>query len=292
MGAAHLWRLARGRNAVMGGLTVILGALATIREAWTATATLAVAGHTLSVVLFMAAANALNDRLDAEGDRINHPDRPLPSGHLQPSTATTFVIGGALLSALLAGATLASTGELGRARWWAAATWLFAAALILLYELGPRLKARPLVGNAAISLLVGLVIIHGAMGLGRPLAPAAWGLGAVAALVNLAREVAKDCEDMEGDADRRTYPRAVGLGRARVTAHVSALSAVAVLFLIHALEALPLAAILFQVPAIWLIMSAKVPLALGDDHRAQRRLRLALLAGLIGALPGIAWAML
>ena len=40
--------------------------------------------------LFGMAGNAINDYFDQKTDRINHPDRPIPSGELTPQTSTEF----------------------------------------------------------------------------------------------------------------------------------------------------------------------------------------------------------
>ncbi|MDL5504003.1 MAG: UbiA family prenyltransferase, partial [Candidatus Methanoperedens sp.] len=40
--------------------------------------------------LFGIAGNAINDYFDYENDKINHPERPLPSGELKPGQALGF----------------------------------------------------------------------------------------------------------------------------------------------------------------------------------------------------------
>ena len=74
--------------------------------------------------------------------------------------------------------------------------WVLAAVLMMAYDHGPALKDRGLVGNVSISVLVGAVVLFGASAAGawsHPVALAA----AVAALVNLAREIVKDVHDLE-----------------------------------------------------------------------------------------------
>ena len=50
----------------------------------------AVALHTLAVVLFTGAGNAMNDIKDAEIDETAHPMRPIPSGQLSIQQASRF----------------------------------------------------------------------------------------------------------------------------------------------------------------------------------------------------------
>jgi geranylgeranylglycerol-phosphate geranylgeranyltransferase len=52
--------------------------------------------------LFGIAGNAINDYLDRETDKINHPDRPIPSGKLKPEQALFFSMVFFALSLLLA----------------------------------------------------------------------------------------------------------------------------------------------------------------------------------------------
>src|SRR5574337_76408 len=40
--------------------------------------------------LFGIAGNAINDYFDYENDKVNHPERPLPSGELKPGQALGF----------------------------------------------------------------------------------------------------------------------------------------------------------------------------------------------------------
>lgn len=288
MGDLRAWaRLLRAPNVAQGAATCAVGLWA----AWPGTSPAligAAVAATTSVAAFMAAGNLLNDLDDVESDRVNHPDRPLVSGAITVQVARM---------ALLAAAGLSLLGLLLSIWWadqadvdsrWSALTWSVAALGMLAYERGPRLKARPFIGNVVISLLVGLVLIHGAASLGQPLMLPILLLGGVAASVNLAREIVKDCEDLEGDADRRTLPAVIGLERSRAWAYVAALTGVALLFLIFGLDAVPTWTVVFEVPAMWLILQSKPLLFTGEDHAAQRRLRLALVLGLVGALPGLA----
>jgi len=90
------------------------------------------------------------------------------------------------------------------------------------YDLG--LKHRGFVGNAAISLLVGMLFLFGGAVVGNPLPTVS--LLLLAFLATLSREIVKDIQDVEGDADRRTLPKSIGIPRARSLAAAMVVMAV------------------------------------------------------------------
>ncbi len=148
----------------------------------------------VSAALLGAAGNIANDLYDIDVDRVNRPQRPLPSGRVPRSVAIGLggVLGGAgLFLAWLVG---------GLVQWIA----LAAMAVMLVYS--PLLKQRGLLGNVTVAIVAGLPLIYGAAAAGWwkvGLVP--WGL---AALLHLAREIAKDLEDVRGDrvGGRLTIP--------------------------------------------------------------------------------------
>ena len=71
--------LMRPKNLVLAGATVPLGAYFVLMGTQQAFPWLAVGLHTLAVVFFTGAGNAMNDLKDADIDRTAHPQRPLPS---------------------------------------------------------------------------------------------------------------------------------------------------------------------------------------------------------------------
>ena len=74
--------LMRPKNLVLAGATVPLGAYFALMDSEGAFPWLAVGLHTLAVVFFTGAGNAMNDIKDADIDRTAHPQRPLPSKRL------------------------------------------------------------------------------------------------------------------------------------------------------------------------------------------------------------------
>ena len=170
----------------------------------------------------VAGGNVLNDWFDRETDRANHPQRPLPSGRLQPTAALHWALAllAAGLTALAAGWLTGLLGALPLA--------IAGGGCLLLsgYETG--LKATGLPGNVLIGLLSGAVFLYGGSLTGDP-GPALW-LFTLAVLASVAREIVKDIQDLAGDRDRRTLPATIGTPRALALATGALLAAVALSF--------------------------------------------------------------
>ena len=156
-----------------------------------------------STALVTAGGNVLNDLLDLEGDRTNHPDRPLVTGEVSVPAAR------ALATALfVVGIAVAIPVVLVEP--WVGVILLVAVALLLSYEF--RFKRAGFTGNLVVAFLTGVVFLYGgaAAGYAAVLAP----FGAMAFFATLSREVIKDMEDLAGDVGRTTFPKVYGLGAA------------------------------------------------------------------------------
>jgi len=153
----------------------------------------------LSGVFLMAGANTINDVFDIEIDRINRPNRPLPSGLLTIQQARLWTGFSFLVGIILAsGISLMVFGmALG-----------FTASLIL-YSY--RLKNTVLLGNVTVALISAMAFVYGGAAVGR--IQTAVIIGVFAFLFHLAREIIKDVEDMEGDRTQGvvTLPLRFGL---------------------------------------------------------------------------------
>ena len=161
----------------------------------------------VSGALVGAGANADNDGLDAEADRVNRPLRPVPSGAVSADVARGLWIG--LTALALGAAALVSGGVLAVAA--------ASAALTALYN--RRLKGVPLAGNVAVAAVVAAAPLYGALAVGRVDAAVVAAVALTFGLT-LAREIAKDVEDTPGDrrAGVRTMPVAWGERRSVVAA--------------------------------------------------------------------------
>jgi len=153
----------------------------------------------LTVALIAAGGNIVNDIFDLEIDKINKPDRLLPSGALSITSAWTiyilFNIWG-LIFALLSGQLFLIIA-------------FCTAALLFLYS--SRLKKTVLLGNIAVSLSGAAVFIYGALSVND------WQAGVIPAvfafLFHLGREVVKDMQDLEGDLQHNAVTFAGRFGK-------------------------------------------------------------------------------
>ena len=82
--------------------------------------------------------------------------------------------------------------------------------------------------------------------------------------------------------DRETLSKRIGSNQARMVAWLMTLFGFALLFVPFGLELLPAGLLITMVPSILTLISAKPHIHKGNDHTAQRMLRVALLLGLIG----------
>jgi len=202
----------RPLNCVMTGVGILIGSLVA------GGMDVFVLENFLSVLLamgggFLAAGggNTLNDYVDFEGDRINHPTRPLPSGEIRRESARSYsgalFLSAFLLSVLVSPFCILIAG--------------MNISLMILYEL--HLKRKGFIGNLAISWLTGSVFLFGGAALyedpilqapGSSEILATLVLSFLAFLSSAGREIIKDIEDLEGDRDRDTLPMKIGTTKA------------------------------------------------------------------------------
>ena len=272
--------ISRPLNVILGGVTCYLGGyIAGIDDS----THLSLIWSALSVMLFMTAGNIVNDIMDSTIDTDAHPSRPIPSGRINRSSAKAVAGAIWIVSLLLMGVSanmLKGTADL----WWGTIIiWFSAAILMLSYDLGPRTKERGVVGNVAISLMVGMVIIFGAASVGMVFLPLIWLVAATSFFINLAREIVKDCEDMESDSNtRNTLPMIVGKEKARMIGYSVSMGGVVCAALPYYLGYFQLGFLLFQLPAILLILTCNGKMMAGNDRSCQLQLRQGLVMGLLG----------
>lgn len=282
--------LFRAGNCVTGFVGVFLGAILTLEDFPTGDNLKITTFLALSVYSFMASWNALNDYLDLEIDKINRPDRPLPSGRISQSLALTAII----LTCLISFVSLFLAGQIANAMtenfedWYPTIfIWVIALTLLVNYEddrilLG--LKNRGLPGNLAISISVGLVVLFGAAGLFEPLNERAISLFFIGTLYNLSREIIKDVEDMDGDEGRNTYAMRVGAENARLTSWVILLITLVALLTPFALGIFELLHIIFIAPGLFTLMSVKKHIYLAEDTSASKLIKISMTLTMIGLI--------
>ena len=274
--------LMRPKNLVLAGATVPLGAYFALMGGDNAFPLAAVVLHVLAVVLFTGAGNAMNDIKDAEIDKTAHPMRPLPSGQLTVVQASRFT---SLLWTLSVGAHIGGllTVEPSVSTYLPTVLiYILAVVLMITYDHGPATKNRGLVGNIVISLLVGAVILYGASAVGGFTQPVIWWIFGVVFLTNLAREMVKDCMDMEADAgSRQTLPMTYGKEKVRMAAYVVIMGALVCLYIPFWRGPFEFGQIALQIPAILTLITLNGPMVQGNDALVAGRIRIAMLLGLV-----------
>ncbi len=193
------YKLARPFNAISGALAVFLGGYVARTGAWDKVALAA-----LVTFLITGAGNAWNDYLDIEIDKINQPNRVLPSGQISPRSALIFSIVLTVLGLIIAA-------------FINPAAFLVAfAASVILFIYSWKLKSTVLMGNATVAAISALSVVFGGIAAGN-VWPTLW-LAAIIGVAITGREVLKTLADYEGDLRQhvRTISTAWGRRPARI----------------------------------------------------------------------------
>ena len=189
-------RLFRPVNAIMAVLGTVISSLVALGTSISGNLFL-VAIASLAVFLVLSGGNILNDILDIEGDKVNHPERPLASGKVSVKTAY-YIFLGSFISALLLGAIFLPFFG----------TVIVAIAILLLIFYETKGKYQGLPGNLTVSALIGLIFLFGGVIFDQPTRTIL--LFFLAAFSNASRELIKDVQDYDGDVNRKTFPRTNG----------------------------------------------------------------------------------
>ena len=281
--------LFRFGNSLTGLIGVIFGSLLALDQIPRGDLASITILHGLSVWAFMCSWNALNDILDVEIDKLNQPNRPLPRGDISLNNAkflTAILMCFSLFCLVYAGY-ISSSIEDGFENWAPSILiWLLAIFLLTNYESSSnyslKLKDRGLPGNFAISLSVGMVILFGAAGVFEPTEPRVLSLFFIGITYNLAREIVKDIEDMEGDEGRNTLAMRIGVEKARVLAWMILLLTMVSILAPFALEIFPASHLLLIIPGLMTIFLVKRKLAYAEDRNAQKLIKKSLQLTLLG----------
>lgn len=194
-----LYKISRPMSTLSGGLAVIMGGYVAGTGQW-----LNILLATLATLAISSAANAWNDYRDIEIDKINQPQRPLPSGAITPKAALIFSVVMTLVSVLLAALINLP------------AFLIAVSSAVLLYIYSWRLKSTILLGNVVVAFISGLSAVFGGVAAGN-VGPSLW-LAAIIFTAIMGREVLKTMADYEGDLRQqiRTISTAWGRRPARI----------------------------------------------------------------------------
>jgi geranylgeranylglycerol-phosphate geranylgeranyltransferase len=143
----------------------------------------------------------LNDYFDLDVDRVNMPERPLPSGKVSPREAIVLSIAATFLGLAAALAISLPAFILSIIFW----------AIGVLYNW--KYKQAGLPGNLMVSSSVAITFILGGMAVGQPWNKIVWFFSLQAFLIDLAEEIAGDAMDVEGDRKRGSKSIAIRRGR-------------------------------------------------------------------------------
>ena len=276
-------QLMRLKNVLLAAITVPLGAQFAIGDEWVDEQLAEVVLQILAVVFFIGAGNTMNDIKDVAIDREAHPNRPLASGIISIDSAKKFVklLWALSIICVLIGAYLLTTSNHSAVE--LLVIYVIAITLMMTYDHGPSLKNTGLKGNISISIMVGAVILYGASSVGQLWNTLVWWTAGVVFFTNLAREIIKDCEDMEADkGTRQTLPMSIGLLKSRMTAYVIVMASLVCLYVPYWKGPFEFNQLVFQTPAILMLITLNKQLAIGQDHQAAGKIRIAMLLGLIG----------
>jgi len=208
IGIIHIFRpelpFAAGVTVLMGEM-VALGGLPSVRQASLGFA---------CAFLLSASALILNDVFDLEVDRVNAPERPIPSGAVSAREAIGLSVPvtlGGLAAALAMGPSALVFGVV---------IWFIG----FLYNW--KFKRSGLSGNLMVATSVAACFVLGGMAVGDPTNRLVWLMALGAFLIDLAEEIAGDAMDMEGDKLLGSRSLALQFGRTtalRVSAGLFAL---------------------------------------------------------------------
>ncbi|KXA95767.1 hypothetical protein AKJ65_00680 [candidate division MSBL1 archaeon SCGC-AAA259E19] len=208
-------KITRPHNCLLAGIGVLIGSIISVGSinevpGWEVTFAF------IAAALISGAGNTVNDYADREVDSVNNPERPIPAGEISPSEALLtsrilFVFG--ILSATLIGkiSCLLLAG--------------FNSGLLAYYA--SSLKKKGLIGNLAISYLVGSTFLFGGLAVGG--LEIVGILSAMAALSTAGRELIKDIEDIRGDRESgsESFPLKAGRRKAATVGMILTASAIA-----------------------------------------------------------------
>ncbi|NJE49295.1 geranylgeranylglycerol-phosphate geranylgeranyltransferase [Thermococcus sp. 9N3] len=275
MEARAFIEITRPHNCVLAGVVGLLGSIVAVGHFPEPVKALLVF---LVVTLGCSAGNTINDYFDYEIDRINRPERPLPRGAMSRRVAFWYAM---VLFAI--GLVLASLINVY-------AFLLAVVAYTAMFLYAWKLKPLPFVGNLVVAGLTGATPLYGAIAVGK--IGLAGYLALCAFLVNVAREVIKDIEDVEGDLAKgaRTLPIVIGKKKsAYVGAFFAVLTVIASFLPIKAGVGL---SYLAMVPVDAIILYSALLILRSQDretaHRSQKLLKisifLAVMAFMIASL--------
>ena len=156
----------------------------------------------LVVMAYTAGANSINDASDVSTDLVNRPDRPIPAGAISQKSAIIFSFFlfsfGTILALKLNNSAIVISV-------------FIAMPLMVIYS--THLKGKALVGNLAVSIVVGLSFLF--CGAAHYKINPMWLPAILSFCLTFLRELVKDVADLKGDLSNglATFPIMAGVHR-------------------------------------------------------------------------------
>jgi len=147
------------------------------------------------------AALILNDLFDLEVDKVNAPERPLPSGAVSKADVIALTAFATLVGLVAAYIISLPALIVSIIFWW----------IGFLYNW--KFKQSGLIGNLMVAASVAVTFVIGGMAAGDPWNPLVWFFVLIAFLIDFGEEIAGDVMDIEGDKLRGSRSIAIVMGR-------------------------------------------------------------------------------
>ncbi len=154
----------------------------------------------LSVFFISSTALILNDYFDLETDRINAPERPLPSGLITERDVIFLSVAVTILGFITAFFISVEVFLV----------IVFVWAVGFLYNW--RFKRTGFMGNLMVAFSVGMTFILGGIAVNKPFENLVWFFAVWVMLIDLGEEIAADAMDIEGDRKAGSRSLAIVLG--------------------------------------------------------------------------------
>jgi geranylgeranylglycerol-phosphate geranylgeranyltransferase len=189
LNARGLFELMRPANCTLIGFAVVVGAFVSKPPAFSA---VQLALGFLTGFFICAYSMVVNDVYDVEVDRVNRPDRPIPSGRVSAGDASRFS-----LVVLAAGMTCSILSLIPLA------VAIAAAYALLSWLYNSRAKKTGLAGNLIVASSLAIPFVYGGSVSGGTIGGSLLVMMALTAFFSgVGREVVKGMADVEGDAKR------------------------------------------------------------------------------------------
>jgi len=274
--------ICRPINDIMGGLTVIIGILNTRTGVSLDLLIINIILGMITYFFLAASGMIINDIYDIEIDKINRPDRPIPSGRISMEQAKKLFIGtyafGSILSLVHGIVFLQNLANFIIATFFGFIGWVYA-------KWG---KKSGFIGNLIVSLSFSIGLVYGAVLNGYvPIFILYFYF--TASFLLLSREIIKGCEDVEGDKEFgvKTLAIKIGIKKARLCALIAAIAAI--IFFILPMFTNIINPLLFLIPMIGGVILVSIPVVLmlktdlekKDFSLISKLLKISMLVGLI-----------